>query len=90
MELGSIRPRPSGNADASILAEIRISTIPRCGAGVAYIPASGLRAPAPSSPAFHLLVDSASALYLWDCLTEAMAEFGGVVLRDEDMPVPSK
>ncbi len=27
--------------------------------------------------AFHLLVDSASAAYLWDCLLDAMAEFGG-------------
>ncbi len=28
-------------------------------------------------PAFHLLVESASAAYLWDCLLDAMAEFGG-------------
>ncbi len=42
------------------------------------------------TPAFHLLADSASALYLWDCLTDAMAEFGGVVLRSEDMMAPSK
>ncbi|MDJ0981566.1 MAG: hypothetical protein QNI94_08080 [Kiloniellales bacterium] len=28
-------------------------------------------------PAFHLLVDSASAAYLWDGLLDAMAEFGG-------------
>lgn len=28
-------------------------------------------------PAFHLLVDSASAEYVWDCLLDAMAEFGG-------------
>ncbi len=27
--------------------------------------------------AFHLLADSASAEYLWDCLLDAMAEFGG-------------
>ena len=26
---------------------------------------------------FHLLADSASAVYLWDCLIDAMAEFGG-------------
>jgi sarcosine oxidase subunit gamma len=26
---------------------------------------------------FHLLADSASAVYLWDCLVDAMAEFGG-------------
>jgi sarcosine oxidase subunit gamma len=28
-------------------------------------------------PAFHLLGDSAAASYLWDCLLDAMAEFGG-------------
>jgi sarcosine oxidase subunit gamma len=28
-------------------------------------------------PAFHLLGDSASADYMWDCLLDAMAEFGG-------------
>lgn len=29
--------------------------------------------------AYHLLADSASAEYLWDCLVDAMAEFGGSV-----------
>ncbi len=28
-------------------------------------------------PAYHLLFDSASACYLWDCLMDAMAEFQG-------------
>jgi sarcosine oxidase subunit gamma len=28
-------------------------------------------------PAFHVLADSASAEYLWGCLLDAMAEFGG-------------
>jgi sarcosine oxidase, subunit gamma len=28
-------------------------------------------------PAFHVLADSASAEYLWTCLLDAMAEFGG-------------
>ncbi len=28
-------------------------------------------------PAYHLLGDSASAGYMWDCLTDAMGEFGG-------------
>ncbi len=28
-------------------------------------------------PAYHLLADSASAEYLWDCLVDAMAEFDG-------------
>jgi sarcosine oxidase subunit gamma len=30
-------------------------------------------------PAFHLLADSASAAYLWDCLLDAMTEFDGSV-----------
>jgi sarcosine oxidase subunit gamma len=29
------------------------------------------------TPAYHLLGDSASAGYMWDCLLDAMAEFGG-------------
>ncbi len=33
--------------------------------------------------AYHLLADSASALYLWDCLVEAMAEFDGAVVGTE-------
>ncbi|MHA1538153.1 MAG: hypothetical protein ACTSUD_11410 [Alphaproteobacteria bacterium] len=44
----------------------------------------------PQTPAFHLLADSASALYLWDCLSEAMAEFGGVVLGAEDLVAAPK
>lgn len=39
----------------------------------------------PQAPTFHLLADSASALYLWDCLADAMTEFAGVFLRGEDM-----
>lgn len=31
-------------------------------------------------PAWHLLADSASADYLWSCLTDAMQEFAGVTL----------
>ncbi len=31
-------------------------------------------------PAFHLLADSASALYFWSCLTDAAREFGGSIL----------
>ncbi len=30
-----------------------------------------------STPSYHLLPDSASAAYLWDCLTDAMSEFRG-------------
>ncbi len=33
--------------------------------------------------AYHLLADSASALYLWDCVVEAMAEFDGAVVGAE-------
>jgi sarcosine oxidase, subunit gamma len=29
------------------------------------------------TPAYHVLGDSASAGYMWDCLLDAMAEFGG-------------
>jgi sarcosine oxidase subunit gamma len=29
------------------------------------------------APAFHLLADSASGEYVWDCVLDAMAEFGG-------------
>lgn len=33
---------------------------------------------------YHVLTDSASALYLWDCIVDAMEEFGGVVEADSD------
>jgi sarcosine oxidase subunit gamma len=36
-----------------------------------------IRADLGELPAFHLLGDSASAGYLWDCLLDAMAEFSG-------------
>jgi sarcosine oxidase subunit gamma len=32
-----------------------------------------------STPQFHLLADSASAIYLWDSLVDAMAEFAGSI-----------
>lgn len=35
------------------------------------------RGAAGSVPGYHLLFDSASATYLWDCLIDAMAEFEG-------------
>lgn len=44
----------------------------------------------PQTPAFHLLADSASALYLWDCLADAMTEFAGVFLHGEDMAASQK
>jgi sarcosine oxidase subunit gamma len=36
-----------------------------------------IRADLGETPAYHLLADIASAEYLWDCLLDAMAEFGG-------------
>jgi sarcosine oxidase, subunit gamma len=36
-----------------------------------------IRADLGELPTFHLLGDSASADYMWDCLLDAMAEFGG-------------
>lgn len=44
---------------------------------VARLSAIVVRCDRESGPAFHLLADSASAEYLWDCLVDAMAEFGG-------------
>lgn len=35
--------------------------------------------------AFHILADSASALYLWDCLIDAMAEFSGRLFGLDDL-----
>ena len=32
-----------------------------------------------NAPCYHLLTDSASALYVWDCVVDAMAEFGGTI-----------
>ena len=37
-----------------------------------------------NAPHFHVLMDSASALYLWDCIVDAMTEFGGVVVADSE------
>ena len=36
-------------------------------------------------PLFHLLVDSASSLYLWDCLRDAMGEHEGLVCGRQDL-----
>jgi len=32
-----------------------------------------------NAPCYYLLTDSASAIYVWDCIVDAMAEFGGTV-----------
>src|SRR5262249_57341388 len=44
---------------------------------VAKMSAFVIRADLGGTPAFHLLADSASALYLWTCVLDAMAEFDG-------------
>lgn len=44
---------------------------------VARINAIIMRDDCPGLLAYHLLFDSASANYLWDCLIDAMDEFGG-------------
>lgn len=44
---------------------------------VARLSAVVIRADRGEAPAYHLLADSASAAYLWDCLRDAMAEFDG-------------
>ncbi len=36
-----------------------------------------IRADLGTTPGYHLLADIASAEYLWDCVLDAMAEFGG-------------
>jgi sarcosine oxidase subunit gamma len=45
---------------------------------VAQIAAIIVRSDAGGIPAYHLLIDPASANYLWDCLQDAMQEFSGV------------
>jgi sarcosine oxidase subunit gamma len=44
---------------------------------VAKMSAMVIRADLGDAPVFHLLADSASALYLWTCVLDAMAEFDG-------------
>lgn len=46
---------------------------------VARLSAIVIRDDRAGDPAFHLLADSASAAYLWDCLVDAMAEFSGAL-----------
>ncbi len=50
---------------------------------VARLSAVVIRDDLPHAVAFHLLADSASADYLWDCVLDAMAEFGGAVAGSE-------
>ena len=44
---------------------------------IARITAIAIRDDRGGHPAYHLLCDSASANYFWDCLLDAMAEFDG-------------
>jgi len=44
---------------------------------VARLNAIVCRDPESAVPAFHLLADSASSIWFWDALLDAMAEFGG-------------
>ena len=58
---------------------------------VAAISAIIIRADCGTIPAYHLLFDSASAVYLWDCLVDAAEEFGGgpaglAALLEQDAP----
>lgn len=46
---------------------------------VARLNAIVCRDPAAAGARFHLLADSASALWFWDALRDAMSEFGGAV-----------
>lgn len=73
--------------------DLRTKSFPDLGVAqtlVAQVSAIIIREDVSRTPAFHLLADSASALYLWDCLTDAMAEFGGAVLRGQAMTASPK
>lgn len=48
---------------------------------VARLSAIAIRDDLDGTLAYHLLCDSASAEYLWDCLLDAMAEFGGAAVN---------
>lgn len=48
---------------------------------VARLSAIAIRDDLAGTLAYHLLCDSASVEYLWDCLLDAMAEFGGAAVR---------
>lgn len=70
--------------------DLRLNTFPDLSiaqTSVAKISAIVTRADIGNTPAFHILADSASALYFFDCLIDAAQEFGSAlacrsVLRD--------
>lgn len=58
---------------------------------VARVSAIIIRADCGVVPAYHLLFDTASAVYVWDCLTDAAREFDGgpagfAALLEQDAP----
>ena len=59
-----LRPKSFGQLDIAQTSVVRLTGII-------------IREDLAGTPAFHLLVHSASAEYVWDCLLDAMAEFGG-------------
>jgi sarcosine oxidase subunit gamma len=52
---------------------------------MARLPSIIIRNDIAGALSFFLLADSASAEYLWDCLHDAMAEFGGSVCGAESL-----
>ena len=52
---------------------------------VARLSAVVCRDPVSAVPAFHLLADSASAIWFWDALLDAMQEFGGGPLGSAEL-----
>ena len=58
------------------------TSLARLGALVLRDPASSSKLRRSGVPLFHLLVDSASALYLWDCLLDAILNTMGGVGHD--------
>ncbi len=59
------------------------TSLARLGALVLRDPTSSSKLRRSGVPLFHLLADSASALYLWDCLLDAMSHDGAVCGRQD-------
>ena len=71
-KLSGVDLRPRGFADLEVAQTF-----------VARLSAIVVRDDIGGTLAYNLLADSASALYLWDCVVEAMAEFDGAVVGTE-------
>ena len=67
-----MKTAPSENAPAAVRAIAQTS--------IAKMSAILTRADMGTTPVFHLLVDSAAALYFCDCLLDAADEFGGRIV----------